>query len=124
MRVYLLAAPEPPYDTSAGITDRHYADAARWAGKRVLDAFTAHPELVDLPIDTDYDWDADPDRGAQGMKPEFVRQPSVTHEMERLGFTLRGYGFSGFQVGWGVNAARYCVGKSYGGNPAIMEIEG
>ena len=124
MRVYLLAAPEPPYDLSDGITDRHYADASRWAGKQVLAAFAAHPFLVNLPVETDYDWNGDPDHGAQGMKAEFVLRPSVTHEMERLGFSLRGHGLSGFQVGWGVNAARYVVGADYGGNPAILEVDG
>src|SRR5262245_46852917 len=72
MRVYLLAADETSMgemDDSGAATDASYEAACRWTGRLLLEAFEADPSLLEYG-ELDYAWDDDPDRGANGMKPE------------------------------------------------------
>ena len=123
MRVWLLAADGPPFaDGGEG-----YEHAARYAGRLFLEAFLADPSLTTAPIDTLYDWEGDPDHGTRGMKPEFVRKLDLSARLDReypdVREKLRGLGLSGFQWGWAVNAARYCVELGPEPNPAIIELD-
>ena len=122
MRAYLLAATGPPF--AEGMDG--YDACARYAGKLFLEAFLGDPSMANAPIDTRYDWDADPDRGSQGMKDEYVLARGVgellTERMPEVRQQLSDLGLSGFMWGWAVNAARYCVELPPGENPAILTI--
>lgn len=125
MRAWVLSAPTPDeFEARGPDVDYSYGECARVVARVILEAYLADPSLATLPMDTDYDWDADPDRGAQGMKPEFVRQQSLSDVMRERGLyePIRGLGISGFQWGWAVNAARYCVEVEPQPNPAIITI--
>lgn len=118
MRAYLLAAVPPPWDYDGD----GYEMCARWIGRQVLEHYDAAPELVALPMDTEYDWQGDPDRGAKGMKPEYVNRIGLHDELVKRGADIVGHGKTGFQWGWAVNAARFAVDADAQPNPAIMEI--
>jgi hypothetical protein len=110
---YLAAKGNEPY------TDEDYGDCARVAARAILEAFLAEPSLAAMPTETKYDWDADPDRGANGIKPEFLIHRGLSAELKERGIVLPS-GMSGFQWGWAVNAARYCVELPPAPNPAIL----
>lgn len=129
MREWLLAAP-PVEDFQAELdsrppdekyTDEDYGECARVAAKVILEAFLADPRLAAAPPEMEYDWDADPDRGSQGMKAEFIIHPGLSRLLSERDVTLP-VGMSGFQWGWAVNAARFCVELPAAPNPAIIEI--
>jgi hypothetical protein len=86
-----------------------------------LEAFLADPTLAAMPTETGYDWEGDPDHGAQGMKPEFTRALGVDHALRARGVRYP-QGISGFQWGWALNAARYCVELPPAPNPAIIDV--
>lgn len=123
----------PPYDgrertaeeEAAG--DAAYENCAMAAAHAILDAFVVDPGLVVAPTEMDYDWDADPDRGAQGMKPEYLRSRGLYALMEERApaqyEALHRMGLSGFQWGWAVNAARRCIQLAPVPNPAILTID-
>ena len=113
MREWIMSAPQEP---------QSYDDAARSCARLVLRAFEEHPFLKDQPAEVEYDWDADPDRGSEGMKPEFVIKLGLYETMKRLGYPLSDLDLTGFQWGWAVNAARYSEHLPAWPNPAIIEI--
>jgi hypothetical protein len=125
-RVYLLSAQDPPWDDLAD--GAGYSEAARWVGKRTLEAMEAWPELRDAPMESSYDWDAiraDPRYAGDpvGAMSEHVLVRSVTDRMrEDYGVSLYGHGLSGFQVGFGVNMARYALGLPEQPNPALLVV--
>jgi hypothetical protein len=115
MREWLLsAAAEHAMDS--------YDECARYAGRLILESFLADPDLAQLPGETEYDWEADPDHGTHGMKPQFVVHRSLYDVLEERGVPLGDLGLSGFMWGWAVNAARRCVELGPVANPAIMTV--
>ena len=116
-----VLGPDQPMDYEA---EGHaaYSEAARREARTVLLYFLADPRRASSPGETVYDWDADPDRGMKGMKPEYVKALGVYEAMTAAGITHE-EGLSGFQVGWAINAARRCVELGPVANPAIMHIE-
>ena len=132
MRAWILSAPTTDefrayMDAHEGAyTDADYGDCARVVARVILEAYLAEPSLASLPMDAEYDWEGDPDHGSQGMKPEFVRQHDLAYVMRERGLYdgIRGLGISGFQWGWAVNAARFCVEVEPQPNPAIMTVGG
>ena len=80
-----------------------------------------------IPTETEYDWQADPDHGSQGMKPEFLKALGLYEVMKQAGepwSEIGDLGLSGFMWGWAVNAARRCVELPPAPNPAIVTIGG
>lgn len=125
MRAWLLAADPDPERWD-------YEEAARYVGRVILEAFLADPRLASVPTETVYDWDEikkDPRwttaHGVEVMKEHVIaeglyetlkqRDPSTKRMLETSGLT-------GFQWGWAVNAARYCVELPPAPNPAILTI--
>jgi len=122
MRAWLLAASGPPFpEGGAG-----YEEAARYAGKVILELFLAEPELARMPADTQFDWPAihaahdETGRDVAELMHEHIRTRGLDEFLHPL---LDGLGLSGFQYGWAVNAARYCVELGPVSNPALLEID-
>lgn len=110
MRRWLLDARWPlPDDTDD--TDA-YNECARYAAKLVLEWLLADPKRATSPMETEYDWDADPDRGAKAV--------GWYDQMKADGIPIGELGLSGFMWGWAANAARYCVELPPARNPAIL----
>lgn len=120
MRARLLDAQPPALDDLSG---DDYGAAIEYVGKLVLQAYERHPDLRDYPIETEYDWDADPAHGANGMDERYVLHRGLTDEMEARGFRLRGMGLSGNQVYEGIGAARFALGLDDLGNPALVVVD-
>lgn len=124
MRAWILSAPtRAEFEARGPEIDYSYGERARVVARVILEQYLADPRLATLPMETEYDWDADPDRGAQGMKPEFVRQRSLSDVLRENGVYdehIAGLGITGFQWGWAVNAARFCVEIEPQPNPAIL----
>lgn len=124
MRAWLLAAPtvdefEAAIAAQPDLNEEDYTQCARVAARVMLEAFLAEPRLASLPLDAEYDWDADPDRGAKGMRAEYIIHRGLSTELRDRDVRLPA-GMSGFQWGWAVNAARYCVELPPTPNPAIL----
>jgi hypothetical protein len=100
-----------------------YEECARRAAREILLYFLADPRRANAPGETEYDWDADPDHGSHGMKPEYVKALSVYEEMKEAGYDLGDLGLTGFQWGWALNAARRCVELGPLPNPAILTVD-
>lgn len=98
--------------------DGDYDYICRWIAHAVLAAFLADPGLAALPMDTEYDWtDRDnPTVVTKGLD-DVLRERGI-YERE-----IAGLGITGFQWGWGVNAARRLVELPPQPNPAILVVE-
>ncbi len=125
MRRWLLAAPGPPFEDDGD----GYEACARWAARRVLEAFLADPQLASTPIETVFDWPT-----IRGESERTGRDPSqlmgehtvavgLYDVLKARGVDLGELGLSGFQWGWAANAARYCVELGPQPNPAIIEMD-
>jgi hypothetical protein len=100
-----------------------YDEAAMQAARLIYDFVTEDPfERRKIPAETEYDWDGDPDHGAKGRKPEYVKALGLYDVMKDHGIDLASLGLSGFQWGWAVNAARYALAELPVPNPAIIEV--
>jgi hypothetical protein len=119
MREWLLSAPGEPF----GDGGDGYEAGARYAARLILEAFLADPVLASAPTETQYDWDADPDHGSQGMRAEYVKAVGLYELLKDRGVPLADLGLTVFQWGWAMNAARYCVELPAAPNPAIIDIE-
>ena len=118
MREYILTAPDSP---------KSYDDGGRAIAKLVLGFMERHPDAAAMPADSDYEWpkkaNGDPDWNAT---PNVVREGLYDY-IKRM---EPNYGravfeeMSGFQWGWGVNAARTVLGLHPVPNPAIITIGG
>jgi hypothetical protein len=126
-RAMVLSAPtaaefEASLDGKVDYTDDDYGMCATVAARAILEAFLADPALAAMPTETVYDWDRDPDHGRMGMKPEFVVNRGLSAELRDRAVRLP-VGMSGFQWGWAVNAARFCVELPPAPNPAVITVE-
>lgn len=113
MRAEILACTEDPHT---------YGGTATFMANRILNWLLANPARAQEPPEVDYDWDGDPDRGADGCKPEFVRAPGWTTLMKADGVWPDGIDLTGFMWGWAVNAARRCLELPPIANPAIIDV--
>lgn len=112
-RDYLMQPDQEPLD---------YGEAARRMARAILLYFMEEPRRATIPTEAEYDWEADPDHGSKGMKPEFTKSVGLYETMKRDGARTDDFdGCSGFQWGWAVNAARRCVELPPVPNPAIIE---
>lgn len=111
MRAEIMALTECP---------NTYEGTASWTAKLILEWLLANPSRAQEPSEMEYDWDADPDRGADGMKPGFTKALGWYEQMKRDGIDLADLGLSGFMWGWAVNAARRCLELPPVPNPAII----
>lgn len=123
MRLWLLAAPDPPWDYNAN----GYEDCARYIGKQVLEAYLADVALVALPMDNEYEWETDDAGRLVGYKRDadgkaIVKVRGLHDVLVERGADITGHGITGFQWGWAVNAARYAVDADQQPNPAIIEL--
>lgn len=120
MSAWLFSATGPPFAEG----DDGYDQCARYAGRLFLEVFLTDPSIANAPVEDDYDWEADPDHGTKGMKPEFIKRLGVGERLRNrfpeIRQELSDLGLSGFQWGWAVNAARYCVELPPEPNPAIL----
>lgn len=113
MRAEIMALTENP---------NTYDGTAKWTAKFILDWLLANPGRAQEPTETVYDWNGDPDHGADGMKPEFTKAVGWYDLMKRDGVDLADLGLSGFMWGWAVNAARRCLELPAVANPAIIDV--
>lgn len=120
MREWLLEAPR--CDDPTAMAD--YTTAARSGAGEILRWALANPErFSNYGCGTEYDWDADPDRGSNGMKPEFIKVRGLDGVLKEEGIPLETLGLTGFQWGWAYNAARRCLELPSVQNPAIVTVE-
>lgn len=119
MRAWIEAASLPLPDDR----DEGYTEASRYAAKLILHWLLADPSRASTPVEADYDWDADPDRGTQGMKPEHTRAVGWYQQMKDDGIPINELDLTGFMWGWAANAARRCVELPPAPNPAIVEFK-
>lgn len=115
MRDWILQ-PDIDYGDDMG---EGYGEVARRIARTILTYYMADPRRATIPTESEYDWEADPDHGAHGMKPEFVKHLGLYDIMKQEGVPFEP-GFTGFQWGWAVNAARRCVELPPVPNPAFL----
>jgi hypothetical protein len=122
MRDWILAAQWPlPKNIEAG---DHYNECARYAAKLIYEWVTADlPNRGPLPADTIYDWDNDPDHGAEGRKAEHIVQVGWYDLMKQDNIGIDELGLTGFMWGWAVNAVRRCLELPPVPNPAIITLK-
>ena len=99
-----------------------YEGTANWCAKLIVLWLQANPQRASEPTEMEYDWNGDPDRGSDGMKPEFVKSIGWYEQMKRDGVELADLDLTGFMWGWAVNAARRIVELPEVPNPAILNI--
>lgn len=121
MMEWILSAPGEPFPDDNG---QAYDACARYAARLVLQWLLADPTRAQSPTETEYDWNADPDRGVEGRKPEYTKAVGWYDRMKDDGVPIGDLGLSGFMWGWAVNAARRCAELPAVPNPAIMTIGG
>lgn len=97
-------------------TDEDYGECARTTARSILEAFLADPRLAAMPAETEYDW-----TGYNGEGQPKLLVAGVDQALRERGVRYPD-GISGFQWGWALNAARYCVELPPVPNPAIMEL--
>ena len=100
MLTYLEGAMMYPEILALEDVDQGYNEAARFAGKAILYLFRAHPHLLEIEPNEEIN------EAIRAIEPCF----------------LFGFGLSGFQVGWGLNAAKFALGKPAGSNPALITV--
>lgn len=116
-RIDQLAADElvdddASYDRTCEVTA---GEILRWA--------LANPDrFAACAMETEYDWEGDPDHGAEGMKPEFVIKPGLYTVLKDDGIPLADLGLSGFMWGWAYNAAARCLELPPQPNPAFLIV--
>lgn len=122
LRAEIMAASEQPGS---------YDECGRAIAKAVLEFLERHPEAHAMPAESSHKWPT----GTDGS-PDWSAIPTVTVEglyqyMKRVEpdwFTVQRSrvfeGMTGFQWGWGVNAARHCLGLGPVPNPAIVTVGG
>ena len=100
--------------------DGSYDYICRWIAHVVYEQFLFRPEYAQLPMDTEYDW-TDYDGS---MSPPVVQKglDTVLRESGVYEREIAGLGITGFQWGWGVNAARRLVELPPQPNPAILDV--
>lgn len=125
MRAWLLAAPsvdefeaycEAKRERDEEYTGDDYGEAARVTARGILEAFLADPRLAAMPTESEYDWT---DYTGDGMPKLLVAGLSEALRERDVRYVS---GITGFQWGWAVNAARYCVELPPAPNPAIVEL--
>jgi hypothetical protein len=118
---YVEAAPDSPGE---------YGDCARLVAKLVLRYLLSHPADALAPMENEYDPRAwkDPEvmKNGSGLANYVTRwglyerikiaDPETHAKIQKLGIT-------GFQWGWGVNAARRLCELPPQANPAILTVE-
>jgi hypothetical protein len=119
MRDRILAAPRPePEPEGEGYS---YDGTATYLAKIVLTALLADPALASVPTEAVYAHDDE----SKMVWPAVKIQPSlwdILKERTSPEDYAAVQGFTGFQWGWAVNAARRCVELGPVANPAIIEI--
>jgi hypothetical protein len=103
-----------------------YGSTADYAASLILNFILEDAaRRIAIPTEMEYDWDGDPDHGANGCKPEYVIHKGLYAVMKEAGppyDEIGELGLTGFMWGWAVNAARRCVNMPPKPNPAIVEI--
>lgn len=111
MRAYLesfdIAGEPDSYEKCAGI-----------AGHMILDFLLADPHRAQIPTENVYEVDTN----GTYVQPMNVVRWGLYEVMKGEGIDLQRLGLTGFQWGWAVNAARYCVELPPMPNPAIVTI--
>lgn len=129
MTAKLLACEGPPDWEAMRAEDRGseaYDQAATWAARMVYEWLLEDPRRAQTPSEPEIEWPL-LSNGSKDYENPIYHQPGWYDEMKRHEdprFDLSGVGLSGFQWGWAVNAARYCVELPPVPNPAIVVIEG
>jgi len=114
---------------SATLTPDSYDGAATAYARIVLEAYEKYPQLRYLPVEGEYLKGADGKMvWFKGRESQSVKVALSLHDVLKqihAGDTVREAVFSGltgFMVGWGVNAARYCLDLDPQPNPALVMI--
>jgi hypothetical protein len=118
MREYIESAPDEPKD---------YDECGRVIAKLVLRFLERHPEASDMPAESAHEWPKKPDGSTDwDAKPTITRMGLFEYiEQAEPGYGGDVFGdMTGFQWGWGVNAARRCLELPPVSNPAILTIGG
>lgn len=103
MRAWIMGAPEPPFwrdgmEHGSAEADEAYNNVVRWAAKQCLVLFLADPSTAQLD------------------------ESQLYGELADANPALRAEGMTGFQWGFAVNAARFCVELPPQPNPAIIDV--
>lgn len=103
-----------------------YSNAANYCAKLVLELFERHPELASVPMNGKYEYDRDSADWKAAWDARKIVVEGLDDAIKRVepGFmqTTFDLGLSGFQWGWAVNAARYCMALPPTTNPALLTI--
>ena len=114
MYTYLMTSHEPDVIYSMP-REQGYTEMSRYAGKRILQLFEAHPEIARLPNSGRANYE-------NGERKVIVK--SVFDAIDEIEPEfLHGLDLTGFMVGWGLNAAKIAFGKPPGSNAALLTIE-
>jgi hypothetical protein len=118
MRAYLE---QPNQTPDEGDGDAWYAETARQIGRTILAFLDAHPEYRDLPADDTWEFPPHATSPDQGR----VTALGITGRLKEAGIDPdpEDYGITGFQFGWGCNAAKYALGAPPVQNPAILVLD-
>ena len=121
MREYIESAPDKP---------ESYDDMGRAVAKLTLEFMERHPESHAMPADSEHewpkgangetDWRATPTLVVEGVYEYMKRVEPEWHAAHQDVFDE----MTGFMWGWGVNAARRCLGLGPVSNPAIVTVGG
>lgn len=105
--------------------DLGYGQSTDVTTRAILDFLAVNPEMVDAPMNDEYDPNFDWATYDGSNKPAVVRK-GLYELMKEDGYDLNILGLTGFMWGFAYNQARWLryEWQKVGGNPAILEIGG